>query len=251
MASALTTTTAAITTTGLLAGGIAYAAFYPNSQIFGYVLIAGTDPQQHALTYDDGPNPAATPQLLDLLAHHGVRATFFLIGKFVRQQPALARAIATAGHLVGNHTMTHPRLVWQSARRIEQELGDTNSLLEDVLGSRVEYFRPPHGARRPYVMQAARGIGLTTVQWNVTASDWKPIGAQAITKNVEGGIAHNQARGRGSNILLHDGGHTGLAANRLATIDATAQILSRGIDRRYVTVDAWNVREQQSSAHRT
>lgn len=239
MGSALGTSTAVIAVAGLFAGGIAYAALYPTSQIFGRVLIAGRDPQQFALTYDDGPNPAATPFLLEVLAHHRVRATFFMIGRFVRQQPALARAVVQAGHLIGNHTMTHPRLAWQSAERIRQELRDTNCLLEDVLGVPVRYFRPPHGARRPYVMKAASELGLSTVQWNVTGSDWKSIDAQAITKNVEHGIKRNQARDQGSNILLHDGGHLGLGADRLATFGATAQILSRHAVDRFVTVDAW------------
>lgn len=242
MASTFVKGTAAIATAGLFAGGVAYAALYPASQIFGRVLIAGNDSRQLALTYDDGPNPTATPRLLDVLARHGVRATFFLIGRFVRQQPALARAVAEAGHLIGNHTMSHPRLVWKSGERIRRELRDTNGLLEDVLGVPVRYFRPPYGARRPYVMQAARELGLATVQWNVTAGDWKAIGARAIANNVERGILRNQGRGRGSNILLHDGGHLGLGAERLATIAATAEILKRHGGDRFVTVDAWDER---------
>lgn len=239
MATTLGTSMAAIATAGLFAGGIAYAALYPTSQIFGRVLIAGRDPQQLALTYDDGPNPAATPSLLEVLAHHRVRATFFMIGRFVRREPALARAVVQAGHLIGNHTMTHPRLAWRSPERIQHELRDTNCLFEDVLGIPVRYFRPPHGARRPYVMKAASELGLSTVQWNVTGSDWKSIDAQAITKNVERGIRRNQARDQGSNILLHDGGHLGLGADRRATTVATAQILRRHNVGHFVTVDVW------------
>ncbi len=245
MPSAIATSTAAVATVGLLAGGLAYAALYPNSQIFGRVLTAGRDPQQLALTYDDGPNPAVTPALLDLLGKFRVRATFFLIGKFVRQQPVLARAIAEAGHLIGNHSMTHPRLALKSAERIRKELQDTNDLLEDVLGAPVRYFRPPHGARRPYVIQAANELGLATVHWNVSAADWKPIGAQAIKMNVDRGISRNQAKGNGSNILLHDGGHLGLGADRLATTAATAQILSQYAADRFVTVNVWDQRESR------
>lgn len=240
MPSTLRTAAAITATAGLLAGGMAYAALYPDSQIFGRVLVAGVDPRQLALTYDDGPNPAVTQQLLDLLARHGVRATFFLIGSFVRQQPALARAVAEAGHLIGNHTMTHPRLAWQSAGRIKQELRDTNNLLEDVTGAPVRYFRPPHGARRPYVIQTASQLGLATVQWNVTAFDWKAIGAHAIAGNVERGIARNRGRSQGSNILLHDGGHLELGADRHATVSGTAGILSRHKRDSFVTVDVWD-----------
>ncbi len=225
---------------GLLVGGVAYAALSPSSQLFGKVLIAGKNPRELALTYDDGPNPAVTPRLLELLAAHSTRATFFLIGQFVRQEPALAREIAAAGHLIGNHTTNHPRLAWRSAQRIRYEIRETNSILEDVLGRSVRFFRPPHGARRPYVIQAARELGLSTVQWNVTASDWNPIGAEAIADNIERGIARNQDRSRSSNILLHDGGHHGLGADRLATISATSSVLQRHSKDQFVTVDVWN-----------
>jgi len=233
------TTVAVAATAGLLMGGVAYAALYPSSQIFGPVLVAGNDPRELALTYDDGPNSAVTPKLLELLAAHGARATFFLIGRFVQRESALTREIATAGHLIGNHTMTHPRLAWQSALRIRHEIRETNSILEDVLGAPVRLFRPPHGARRPLVIQVARELGLSTVQWNVTAADWKPIDAGAIARNVERGITRNQRRGRGSNLLFHDGSHHGLGADRLATIAATASVLRSHIRDHFVTVDVW------------
>lgn len=239
MPTPLTTAVAITAAAGLVAGGIAYASLYPTSQIFGRVVIAGRDPRQLALTYDDGPNPAVTPRLLDLLARHGVRATFFLIGSFVRQQPALTREIAAAGHLLGNHTVTHPKLAWQSAERIRQELHDASRLIEDTVGAPVHYFRPPHGSRRPYVIGAATDLGLQTVLWNVTAADWNPIGADAIIANVERGIRRNQSRKRGSNILLHDGGHQTLGADRQATVEATQPILVHHASDRFVTVDAW------------
>ncbi len=239
MPTPLTTAVAITATAGLLAGGIAYASLYPTSQIFGRVLIAGRDPRQLALTYDDGPNPAVTPRLLDLLAQHQVRATFFLIGSFARQQPALAREIATAGHLIGNHTLTHPKLAWQSSERIRQELHDGSRLIEDIVGAPVRYFRPPHGSRRPYVMRAAGELGLCTVLWNVTAADWNPIGTDAITRNVERGILRNQGRSRGSNILLHDGSHKNQDADRQATIESTERVLVHHAAANFVTVDAW------------
>ena len=137
----------------IAAGGtLAYAALAPQSQLFGRTLIAGRDPTEIALTYDDGPNDAATMQLLEVLARHNVRATFFMIGRFVRQRPEIVRAVHAAGHLVGNHTMTHPWLAWQPDRIIRDELRGCNHALEDVLGAPVRYMRPPHGARRPAVL---------------------------------------------------------------------------------------------------
>ncbi|NYF78231.1 polysaccharide deacetylase family protein [Granulicella arctica] len=220
-------------------GGTAYAALWPQSQLFGKVLVASDNPHELALTYDDGPNPAATPQLLNILAAHNVRATFFLIGRFVRQQPDLTRQIATAGHLIGNHTMTHPWLAWQSTTRIQQELSDCNAILEDTLGTPIRYFRPPHGARRPAVLRAARELNLIPVNWNVIANDWTPVDAATILTRIQRGIARNQSRNRASNILLHDGGDRALNANRLPTVEATRQLLILHPSERFVTPAGW------------
>ena len=224
------------------AGALAYAALWPESEWFGRVVVAGRDANEIALTYDDGPNDVATERLLEVLARYEVRATFFLIGGFVRQRPELVRSIAAGGHLVGNHTMTHPWLAWQSARRIREELVGCNAALEDVLGAAVRYFRPPHGARRPYVLRVARELGLTAVQWNVMAGDWNPVDAATIAGRVSRGIDRNRRRGRGSNVLLHDGGHSAIGQPRLPTVEATERLLSRyqRSGMKFVTPEAWS-----------
>ena len=222
-------------------GTLAYAALAPQSQFFGRSLIAGYDPTEIALTYDDGPNDAATIQLLEVLARHDVRATFFMIGRFIRQRPEIARAVHAAGHLVGNHTMTHPWLAWQPNGVIQDELRGCNQALEDVLGAPVRYMRPPHGARRPAVFRTARELGLTLVQWNVMGNDWAPIGAGGVLRKVQRGLQAVRERGRGANILLHDGYDQRMGANRTATVQATDQLLTqlRANGARLVTVDAW------------
>jgi len=226
---------------GLAAGGFAYASLWPKSQIFGRTLIAGDDGNEVALTFDDGPNDAATLQLLEVLARHVVRATFFNMGNFARERPEIVRQVAAAGHLVGNHTMSHPRLSTASAARVRQELADCNAVLEEITGAAVKFFRPPYGARRPAVLRAARELGLTPVMWNVTGYDWNPIGAEGILSNLENGIARWQRRGRGANLLLHDGGHRGMGAERMDTVRAVDRLLTarRGTATRFVTVDAW------------
>src|SRR5258708_37610787 len=88
-----------------------YATMAPGSQLYGRTLTHGVDPAQMALTYDDGPNDPHTLRLLDVLARHEAKATFFLIGKYVRQRPEIARAIQAAGHEFGNHTYCHPKLI--------------------------------------------------------------------------------------------------------------------------------------------
>jgi peptidoglycan/xylan/chitin deacetylase (PgdA/CDA1 family) len=236
------TAAVAATTAGLLAAGCTYAALSAQSQIFGKVLIAGGDPNEIALTYDDGPNDVVTERLLDVLAQHNVRATFFLIGNYVRQRPQIARAIAAAGHLIGNHTMTHPWLAWQSSARVRQELADCNALLEDTLGIPVRYFRAPHGARRPAVLRVARSLGLTPVQWNILPGDWQPIGAEEIAARMVLGITRNRRQNRASNIVLHDGGQKALGQPRLPTVEATKLLLhkySPQTETKFVTVDSW------------
>ena len=238
----ITTVAAALTTAGLFAAGCTYAALSAQSQLFGKVLIAGRNPNEIALTYDDGPNDIVTELLLDTLAQHNVRATFFLIGRYVRERPQIVRAIASAGHLIGNHTMTHPWLAWQSSSRVRQELADCNAILEDTLGSAIRYFRAPHGARRPAVLRIARELGLTPVQWNIIPGDWLPIGAEAIATRTIREITGNRRHNRASNIVLHDGGQKALGQPRLPTVEATKILLQRfkpETGTRFVTVDSW------------
>jgi peptidoglycan-N-acetylglucosamine deacetylase len=238
------TTTAAITLAAATAaaGTLTYAALSAQSQLFGKVLIAPRNPNEIALTYDDGPNDIVTERLLDVLAHHNVRATFFLIGNFVRQRPQIARAIAAAGHLIGNHTMTHPWLAWQSSTRIRQELAGCNAILEDTLGIPIRYFRAPHGARRPAVLSIARSLRLTPVQWNILPKDWQPIAAEEIAARAIRGITRNQQHNRASNIVLHDGGQKALGQPRLPTVEATRLLLhkySTQTETKFVTIDSW------------
>ena len=235
--------------TAIAAGGtLVYAALAPQSQLFGRTLIAGQDPAEVALTYDDGPNDTATMQLLEVLARHNVRATFFMIGRFVRQRPEIARAVQAAGHVVGNHTMTHPWLAWQTDQIIRDELRGCNEVLEDVLGAPVRYMRPPHGARRPAVFRTARELGLTLVQWNVMGNDWAPIGAAGVLRKVQRGLQTVREQGRGANILLHDGYDQRMGADRSATVQATDRLLTQltASGSRFVTVDAWTAPPQRS-----
>jgi peptidoglycan/xylan/chitin deacetylase (PgdA/CDA1 family) len=226
---------------GLVAGGVLYASVWPTSQIFGRTLIAGHDPNQIALTFDDGPNDAATPELLEVLSRHQVRATFFAMGSFARQRPEIVRAVAAAGHLLGNHTMSHPKLSMEPVARVRQELMDCSAVLEDLTGVAVRFFRPPFGARRPVVLRIARELGLTPVLWNVTGYDWNPIGIDEILAKLDAGITRSRARMQSSNLLLHDGGHRGMGASRMDTVRAVDRLLTAhaGTATRFVTVDAW------------
>jgi peptidoglycan-N-acetylglucosamine deacetylase len=210
---------------GALAGGYAYAANWPTSQLFGRTVLGGKNPREIALTYDDGPNDPYTLRLLDILQQHEVRATFFLIGRFVRQRPEIVRALRAAGHLVGNHTMTHPVLLWERPSRVREELAECNAAIEDATGEAVKFFRPPHGARRPDILHAARELGLTPVMWNVMGHDWDATEPDQIVRRVEARVRTNQLHKTGSNILLHDGSQAGLGADRGITLAATRALL--------------------------
>src|SRR5579864_9494638 len=153
-------------------GYAGYASMAPGAQLYGRTLTHGSDPSQMALTFDDGPNDPHTMRLLDVLARYNAKATFFLIGKYVRQRPDIARAILAAGHEIGNHTDSHPNLILVSAARLRQELESCNKSLEDALGKRVTLFRPPFGGRRPNVLRTARAMALRPVMWSVTGYDW-------------------------------------------------------------------------------
>ena len=225
----------------LAVGGFYYAALWPASRIFGHSLIAGNDAAEVALTYDDGPNDPYTGQLMDVLARNRVHATFFLIGRYVKQKPQMVRALHQAGHLIGCHTMTHPKLMYMGSKRIRAEIGDAAALIEDIIGDRVRFFRPPFGARNPAVFHVAAQLRLTPVLWNVTSWDWKAKSAAEIELRLRRGIARNQRRHRGSNLLLHDGGHLDMGTDRRRSVTATANLLATAADGgiRCVTVDRW------------
>ena len=197
-----------------------YAAMAPASQLYGRTVTHGSDPGQMALTFDDGPNDPHTMHLLDVLARYNARATFFLIGKYVRQRPEIARAVLAAGHEIGNHTYSHPNLVLVSARRLRQELDDCRKALEDALGTKTTLFRPPFGGRRPNVLRTARSLGLSPIMWSVTGYDWNAKTPGAIVDKVARQV-ESRRKPQAEVILLHDGGHLAFGADRGHTVEAT------------------------------
>jgi len=212
-----------------------YATMAPASQLYGRTLTHGSDPSQMALTFDDGPNDPHTLHLLDVLAKHNARATFFLIGKYVRQRPDIVRAIAAAGHEIGNHTDSHPNLILVSAARLRQELSDCNKALEDALGTKVALFRPPFGGRRPNVLRTARSMGLSPVMWSVTGYDWSAKSAAEIVGKVNRQV-NSRPKAQGEIVLLHDGGHLAFGTDRSFTVGATRLLLQRYSAKKFVTV---------------
>lgn len=206
-----------------VAGGISYAAVHPRSQLFGETIRRTASPRQLALTFDDGPNPAITPLLLNLLDKHKVRATFFVIGKFVLECPDLTKEISARGHVLGNHTQTHPNLFWQSRSTIRNELQQCQNALQDTLGSAANYFRPPWGLRNSWVVSTASELGMETVMWTILPGDWREKPAEWLIGRMQPIALHAKKaahRDSGDILCLHDGAHRALNGDRTRTLAA-------------------------------
>src|SRR5271154_682554 len=182
---------------GLFAGG----AVAPGAQLFGHTMRYLDDASRMAITFDDGPNPAVTPGVLELLERYNAKATFFLIGQRVRAFPALAREIAERGHALGNHTETHPSLTFLSAGRIREELERCDDAIVAVTGKSPRWMRTPFGYRSPLLDSIVRRRGGAGVaMWNEAARDWRTHEPEPVIQRLR------RARG-GDIVLLHDGDH--------------------------------------------
>jgi peptidoglycan-N-acetylglucosamine deacetylase len=175
-----------------------------------------------ALTFDDGPDPQWTPQVLELLRTHGVRATFCVVGHAVQEYPELVRAIADDGHTLCNHSWGHDMSLGQRSRdEIRQDLTRTTSAIRAAVpGARVSYYRQPGGNWTSRVVEVAAELGMTSIHWDVDPRDWSSPGVEAIRVNV---ITHTRP---GSIVLLHDGDgdpHSGV--DRSQTVEALALLL--------------------------
>jgi len=210
----------AVSTAAAVAAG--YQSMAPTGQWYGRTFTGlPSSSRQVALTYDDGPNDPHTLRMLEALARHGVQATFFLIGRYAQQRPDIAREIVQAGHVVGNHTFTHPLLIFKRETEIRQEISECRSALRDAVGEHSNLFRPPFGGRRPAVLRVVRELGLEPIMWNVTGYDWNAPPAEVIEHKVS-----KRIRG-GDVILLHDGGHKQIGADRSQTVIATDHLIAR------------------------
>ena len=199
-----------------------YQSMSPTGQWYGRTftgLPGGT--KQVALTYDDGPNDPHTLRLLEVLAKHDVKATFFVIGRFVEQRPDIVHEVVKAGHVIGNHTFTHPNLIFENSGKTRSQLERCIRAIEDAAGQTPRLFRPPFGGRRPGTLGIARSLVLEPVMWNVTSYDWQIPPAAKIVQTCL-----RQIRG-GDVILMHDGSHHGMGADRSQTVLATGTLLER------------------------
>jgi peptidoglycan-N-acetylglucosamine deacetylase len=152
------------------------------------------------LTFDDGPDPEYTPHVLDILAKYDVRAMFFLCGQCVAGNRELVARMADDGHVVGNHTWTHPLLTALSRRRIRDEMKRTSDVIEDAYGERPQWFRAPYGAWNRTVFRLGAEMGMEPLAWTVDTTDWMLPGVRTIVHRVERDAAP------GAVVLSHDAG---------------------------------------------
>ncbi|MFJ5557094.1 polysaccharide deacetylase family protein [Streptomyces sp. NPDC093250] len=152
------------------------------------------------LTFDDGPDPRYTPDILDTLARYDVRAMFFVCGEMATAHRDLLARMADEGHVVGNHTWSHPLLTRLSRRRIRSEMERTSDIIDNAYGERPEWFRAPYGAWNRAVFQLGAELGMEPMAWTVDTLDWATPGTDTIIERVENGAAP------GVVVLSHDAG---------------------------------------------
>jgi peptidoglycan/xylan/chitin deacetylase (PgdA/CDA1 family) len=212
----------------VLVGGAAHGAFHRNSPLFGVPItkVKARD-KAVALTFDDGPNPDATPLILDALRDRGVHATFFILGRHAEQWPELVRRVADEGHTVGNHGWYHRKLHFKSPAYVRRDLELGTQAIERACGVRPRLFRAPHGFRSPWVTAIARSLGQRTVGWSLGVWDSDRPGADVIARRTVEGARP------GSILLLHDGDGYDPRGDRLQTAQAVPQIVDRLLDQGY------------------
>jgi peptidoglycan-N-acetylglucosamine deacetylase len=175
------------------------------------------------LTFDDGPTPAWTPRVLELLARYRAQATFFVLGRSAAAHPELVRQEFAAGHGVGNHTWSHRRLTGLKGAQLAAEVSATSTAIQQIIGAPVRCLRPPFATVDAASAEQVRALGLRLVLWDIDTNDWLRPGTGTITGRVLSRVRS------GDVILMHDGG-----GNRSQTVAALEQVLA--------TLSAWGYR---------
>jgi peptidoglycan-N-acetylglucosamine deacetylase len=202
----------------------AWGSMVASSQLFGQTVRHTGNLGSIGLTFDDGPNPSATPALLDLLELHGAKGTFFMVGKHVREFPKLAAEIVQRGHSIGNHTESHPRLNVCSPARTREELELCAKAIADATGKATTWMRPPYGYRSPWLDGIVRsGFHSQVVMWSRMARDWAYTQPEPVIQRLRG------VKG-GDIVVLHDGDHRTLEGKRRHIVQALEYWLPRWKD---------------------
>jgi peptidoglycan/xylan/chitin deacetylase (PgdA/CDA1 family) len=209
-------------------GGAVHGAFHRNSPFFGPALgKIASDRKVVALTFDDGPNPDATPLILDTLAERRVRATFFVLGSHAERWPELVRRISSEGHQLGNHGYFHRKLQFKSPFYVSRDIRLGIRAIRRAGAPAPRYFRAPHGFRSPWTTPIARAYGERTVGWSLGVWDSDRPGVEEIVRRTLEGVEP------GSIVLLHDGDGYNPDGDRMQTAAALPHIIDRLKDQGY------------------
>lgn len=185
----------------------------PAPRRVSYNSVEGVGRKVVSMTFDDGPHPTLTPQLLDMLKERGIKATFFLVGKNVAEYPNIVRRMVEEGHEVANHSWSHPSLTKLGAESLRAQVEKTNAAIEKASGVKPTLIRPPYGATSARLNRYyADTYGLTVAMWSVDPLDWKYRNASRVTEKILAGAAP------GAIILVHDI-HPSTVAAMPATLD--------------------------------
>ncbi len=191
----------------------------PRGALFGRVLWKG-DRRGIALTFDDGPHPVYTPRILEILDRFQAKATFFVIGRHLKDWGTLAAEASQRGHVIGNHSYHHLRLMsFLSGKRLREEILECQQEAEKWVGYRPRFYRQPAGFRNPHIFRILRELGMSMVGWQVRAFDTQRKDPLAISRRIlknakPGGV-----------LLLHDGSDSASNQDRTATLTALPEIL--------------------------
>ncbi|MDT0392813.1 MULTISPECIES: polysaccharide deacetylase family protein [Streptomyces] len=178
------------------------------------------------LTFDDGPDPRYTPAILDVLAEYEVRAMFFVCGEMIAGGREMLARMTEEGHVVGNHTWSHPLLTRLTRRQIRSQMERTSDAVEDACGERPEWFRAPYGAWNRAALRIGAALGMEPLGWTLDTLDWTTPGVRSIVRRVERGAAP------GVVVLSHDAG-----GDRSQSVRALRRYLPELLDSGYhVTV---------------
>ncbi len=208
------------------AGAMAYGVRGRSSTLLGPSVWRGDASRPAiALTFDDGPSES-TPRLLELLAERGLRATFFQCGAHARRLPLVSRAVAQAGHEIGNHSDTHRPFYKLPGREIRAELERAQNAIFDAAGIRPVLFRAPYGARWFGLRSAQRALGLLGVMWTAIGKDWK-LPAAAVARRLSAAAAN------GAIFCLHDGRGLAPRPDIRATLEALHSLIPELQDQGY------------------
>jgi peptidoglycan/xylan/chitin deacetylase (PgdA/CDA1 family) len=217
---------------GLAVGGavasFVHGVYYPNSWLFGRPItrIDG-DGKRIALTFDDGPNPDATPRILDALRARNVKATFFVLGRHADAWPHIVRRIADEGHTIGNHGWHHRKLHVRGPAYVRTDLTMGTESIARAAGIQPRLFRAPHGFRSPWVSSIAATLGQRTVGWSRGVRDSAKPGVDAIVQRTVNGAKPGRI------MLLHDGDGYDMNGDRTQTASALPRILDHLLEQGY------------------